>query len=153
MTDQEINIAIAEACGWRLFVIRKPLYAPFDLYRPNAQGYTGNIAEAWKVAEDVAKKYVTGPAYNNEPDKVVMEPAPVPDYCHDLNAMHEAWNYARTHDKSPDHEFESGFDLALTEVVLKTGINPTFVKSYTINATARQRAEAFLRTIGKWRGE
>jgi len=147
MTDQEINIAIAEACGWKLFVIRKPLYAPFDLYRPNAQGYTGNIAEAWKVAEDVAKKYVTGPAYNNEPDKVVMEPAPVPDYCHDLNVMHKA------------EEFITdwvAYRIELSKVV-GVGYAPDLdicgdIKAF-INATARQRAEAFLRTIGKWRGE
>ena len=147
MTDQEINIAIAEACGWKLFVIRKPLYAPFDLYRPNAQGYTGNIAEAWKVAEDVAKKYVTGPAYNNEPDKVVMEPAPVPDYCHDLNVMHKA------------EEFITdwvAYRIELSKVV-GVGYAPDLdicgdIKAF-VSATARQRAEAFLRTIGKWRGE
>jgi len=55
------------------------------------------------------------------------------DYCTDLNAMHEA------------------------EMSLLISKFPTYVKKLTkinfgdpITAGARQRAEAFLRTLGKW---
>jgi hypothetical protein len=70
----------------------------------------------------------------------------VPDYLNDLNAMHEAeqrlWrkDWTRRHDFvdklariiSPTHGYrqQSGVDL--------------------LDATAAQRAEAFLRTINKW---
>lgn len=68
---------------------------------------------------------------------------PCPCYSSDLNAMHEAektlsqrqyWEYA---------------DLRLKETVWKNG-SPG--KAYQC-ATADQRAETFLRAIGKWREE
>jgi len=73
-------------------------------------------------------------------------PDNVPDYLNDLNAMHEAeqtlWqkNWASRHDfvdklsriisPTHGHHLQSGIDL--------------------LDATAAERAEAFLRTIGKW---
>jgi hypothetical protein len=59
-----------------------------------------------------------------------MEP---PDYCNDLNAMHQAewsltddqlWRMARNIERNDEQWY--------------------------FRATARQRAEAFLRTLGKW---
>lgn len=60
------------------------------------------------------------------------------DYCNDLNAMHEAEKTLKTeHRKRYIHHLE-GWDRNLGyEWDIAT-------------ATARQRAEAFLRTIGKW---
>ena len=55
---------------------------------------------------------------------------PVPDYVNYLDAMHEAEQTLKTHDQA--HEFR----------MLLHG---------DVSATARQRAEAFLRTLGKWR--
>jgi hypothetical protein len=68
----------------------------------------------------------------------------IPDYLNDLNAMHEAeeslhgrldlwWNYMDTLEK------------------VSVEFNPLGCGSQ-IHATATQRAEAFLKTIGKWRG-
>lgn len=58
----------------------------------------------------------------------------IPDYCNDLNAMHEAekvlTNIQREHYR--------------TELVYQYSGGDIF-------ATAAQRAEAFLRTIGKWK--
>lgn len=57
------------------------------------------------------------------------------NYCTDLNAMHEA---EKTHRASGDwHEYIQILDT-LSEV------DPIY-------ATARQRAEAFLRTLGLWK--
>lgn len=57
------------------------------------------------------------------------------DWCVDLNAMHEA-------------------EKALTPEQIDAfcdHLNPTnYGVWWGINATARQRAEAFLRTLGKW---
>jgi hypothetical protein len=59
----------------------------------------------------------------------------VPDYINDLNAMHEA-------------------EKVLTNEQLEVYCNilhkPNHGVYWAIHATAAQRAEAFLRTIGKW---
>ena len=57
----------------------------------------------------------------------------IPDYCTDLNAMHEAeemldFNQLRDMEDSVSFRFAA----------------------LPFHATARQRAEAFLRTLGKW---
>lgn len=93
MTDTEINIAIAEACGW------KPQTIFLDM--------AGNLF-----------------------------PDSVPLYTTDLNAMHEAEKCAVLRDKLFDY---------CTSLHTITGGELFF------HATARQRAEAFLRTIGKWK--
>lgn len=89
MTDQEINVAIAEECGW--------------LAAPNADG---DLTEA-----HLTRTWVEWLGPNGEHES---EP---PDYVNDLNAMHEA----------------------LASLPLES------------TSTARQRAEAFLRTVGKWK--
>jgi len=68
------------------------------------------------------------------PQKCVA--ASVPDYCNDLNAMHEA-------EKTLQHYGVFVDKLAEIMGQPRQGI-------MLVNATAAQRAEAFLRTIGKW---
>lgn len=72
-----------------------------------------------------------------------------PEYLHDLNAMHEA-------EKTLDPHVRNDFIAHLWSV---TGNMPSanFWTEYNFrglyactHATAAQRAEAFLRTIGKW---
>lgn len=55
------------------------------------------------------------------------------DFCTDLNAMHEAEKYLI------GNQFN-------TYALMLDGISNLF----GIRATARQRAEAFLKTLGKW---
>jgi hypothetical protein len=65
----------------------------------------------------------------------------LPDYLNDLNAMHEA---EETLQESQRVTYSNElYDLAV-EHQLKTG------KWSYLSMTAAQRAEAFLRTIGKW---
>lgn len=78
MTNEQINIAIEEVCGWQ--------------YK----------------------------------DKI-------PDYCNDLNAMHEAQKMMNS-----EQWVAYGKELSRLKVFPM------------VHATARQRAEAFLRTLGKW---
>lgn len=59
------------------------------------------------------------------------------DYCGDLNAMHNAESVLNT-----DELFEQYY-LTLYETTQST--------RWPVSATARQRAEAFLRTLGKWK--
>ena len=99
MTDEQINAAIAKACGWR---------EEMSVYVWHSNGIDRTSWELW-------------------------------DWCNDLNAMHEAEKVLTgltrhaycdalldTVPDSPDHLWE------------------------VLTATARQRAEAFLRTLGKW---
>lgn len=99
MTNEQINVAIAKACGWKW--VRS--YQWIDS--------NGLNAFSWDI----------------------------PDYCNDLNAMNEA-------EKSLDDDCKNGFRLELLNV---TG-SKHFGSFEHIHATARQRAEAFLRTLDKW---
>ncbi len=63
----------------------------------------------------------------------------VPDYCNDFNAMHEAKETLNFHQQ--------------TDYVRNLMIqHKDFPMTNAFFATARQCAEAFLRTIGKWKG-
>ena len=97
MTNEQINIAIAEVCGWK--------YEKNETHAPDGAFW-----------------------WSKKPE--------FPDYCNDLNAMHEAEKTMNNNDwwKFVEHLTNiCGGGTALG-----------------ISATATQRAEAFLRTIGKW---
>jgi hypothetical protein len=104
MKTEDINRAIAEACGW-----------------------------IWSMPDECY--YRNGSPIGHE----------VPNYCEDLNAMHEA-------------EKTIGFGKYLDQ--LWKLVNPhyqmspchplNFLTKNMVFAKPAQRAEAFLRTIGKW---
>jgi len=96
MTDEQINTAIAEACGWSDFI----MHQEFGLMGVAPDTHGLRTAVDW--------------------------------YTCDLNAMHEAEQTL-----SPK-EF-----VTYIEEVMKLYYEP-------MRAAARQRAEAFLRTLGKW---
>lgn len=100
MTDEQINIAIAEACGWT------------DIHDDPTWGWLGR------------------------PPKSAGSGWPILPYCECLNAMHDAEKVLNT-----DELFEKYY-LALYDTTQST--------RWPVCATARQRAEAFLRTIGRW---
>jgi len=65
----------------------------------------------------------------------------IPDYSNDLNAMHEA------------EKMLTDLDLYRRFLYLVVLEDPSNTSNEPAWATATQRAEAFLRTIGKWKGE
>ena len=70
----------------------------------------------------------------------------LPDYLNDLNAMHEA-------EKVLNGVRRAVFEFALLHEVLKRPEPFNYDRGdimAVITATAAQRAEAFLRTVGKW---
>jgi hypothetical protein len=108
MTDDQINAAIAEACGWTQ--VGECENGGFRL-----RGFPPNRSEAHRK--------------------------PIPQFCTDLNAMHEA-EKTLTDDKY--HQFtDCLYDLE------QHRLNQTN-KWRWLSVTAHQRAEAFLRTLGKW---
>lgn len=102
MTDEQINRAIAEACGWT------------DIDGLSAKGLMGNPPELLR-------------SFNY-----------IPDYCTDLNAIHDALMTLK------DYRILKYYTQMLEAVVDEP------LRFYAIRATARQHAEAFLRTFGKW---
>lgn len=69
----------------------------------------------------------------------------LPDYPNDLNAMHEAESIL-TPSQLGDYQND------LMDVLIRDAKKDN-ADYWLIKATARQRAEAFLRTIGKWKEE
>ena len=99
MTDEQINTAIAEACGWR---------KEDGVYMWTANGIDCTYFELW-------------------------------DWANDLNAMHEAEEMLS---KAQWEDF--------VQHLANEWINVSDAWKDVCHATSRQRAEAFLRTLGKW---
>lgn len=123
MSEQEQQIAIAEACGWHvsnLSVDGRPEVV-WVLYDPTGK----EIA----FGQDVRPKDL--PTY-----AAVFSTDSLPDYYHDLNAMHEAI-------KTLDRRQRIIFCNNLTNICGGT--------EEAIDASAAKRAKAFLLTVNKWK--
>lgn len=95
------------------------------------------------IAEVCGFHFIRGCFYTDP--KVPIMAANVPDYPNDLNAMHEA-EKTLTNDEWDDKFYHwLGF-------VVSGGQEEQLWqwRKMIVHATAAQRAEAFLRTIGKW---
>ena len=126
VTDEELNVEIAEFCGWRN--IREQDYQPFG-----TDPYIDGPSQVWV-------------GIHPESDVDSKEYEVIPDYCKDLNAMAEAKNLLTG-------EKRIGFIDYLYEVVKQDkNINagPYSVMIEAFYATAKQQAIAFVKTIGKW---
>ena len=83
-------------------------------------------------------------AYWVRPNGMDHETEFIPDYLNDLNAMHEA-------EKGLTDEQDLEYSEALEQVVEGRFVTNNAEDMRRLrSATASQRAEAFLRTIGKW---
>ena len=105
MTNEQINIAIAEACGWN---------PP-----PEAMGNMTHGGGKFLSSEEWRKAHI-------------------PNYCKCLNAMHQA---ERT---ISDPQLWAEYQSYLSSDVMGS-------VGWICHATATERAEAFLKTIGKWK--
>jgi len=96
------------------------------------------------IAEAVGKWHSGWPhEYMNQADRLRH----IPDYLNDLNAMHEAVSIF-------DYDQADEFEDHLCDICKRLNDekeNPAPWRFAVVNATASQRAEAFLRTIGKWK--
>jgi len=108
MSPEEINVTIAKACGWTEIYHKCDPQGPID-------SWVGK-----------PKDYCHGPKRR------------IPDFCNDLNAMHEAEKVIRQ-----DHPVWVSYCNQLCE----RWIDPCDA----IHATASERAETFLRCLGLWK--
>jgi hypothetical protein len=109
MTDEQINITIAEHCGWTYIEELDNTY--IDYSNSKRDKIWGGINP--KTGDDDF----------------------IPDYCNDLNAMHEA-------EKTLGADIDAYADRCLEAA----GI----LRIDTVLLTARDKAEAFLKAIGEW---
>ena len=121
MTGKQINIAIAKACGWE------------DVRETRFRGLTLGIPPAGEnLTEPFYCEYSPGVRHYQ-----------IKDYCNDLNAMHEAeqkmWGI--------NWELRAEFIYQLAKVINPTDGYRMQEGIDLLDATARQRAEALLKTI------
>ena len=121
MNPEQQRIAIAEACGWRKGDLRPSWCHP----------------DNWSMAK-------------NGSYEVWVSQDKLPDYLNDLNAMHDAEKVLWDTGKAME------FTNRLVGIVCLArgfrwdkGTEDDHLMCLS-HATASQRAEAFLRTIGKW---
>lgn len=130
MTPQDQIEALAELDGPPLFLIHKPIHDPFGYYRKDAKGYTNSIHEAWHVTEEVGRQYATSEHYKNEPDRVVLVPAPQKPYITSYDAI-----------------------IPLLEKQERKLRCKVMALLYMDGATPAQLCEVLLRETGKWRSD
>jgi hypothetical protein len=99
-----------------------------------------------KQVEGMNNVYWLPPGQEDYPEAVFIFCDTIPaEYCNDLNAMHEVEKTL----------FRTGYTDTLNQNYWNTVWNvcgDLYRKTTTVaHATALQRAEAYLRTIGKWR--
>ena len=123
MSEDEQRIAIAESVGYRIVEIPTGII----VYKPNETAGFGYCA-------------------GERDDPKILEI--LPDYLNDLNAMHEAEKILIK------QGFQDKWLDELVEVVVGANVHWSDYHCFPqVNrATADQRAEAFLKTIGKWEG-
>lgn len=129
MNKEQQRIAIAEACGWTRY--------------PEKDSAFGHAY--WAQFKD-----------NHFQQDTSEIGGALPDYLNDLNAMHEAYLQV-IQGKDLDQAFAWHlYDIINRECYDKTGhkfddiVSPSEVMHHTINASAEQRAEAFLFTINNY---
>lgn len=116
------NAAIAEACGWKIKTVTQEQSAFYGVPLST---------RAWFPPDD------------REWDDIEC-----PDYLNDPNAMHEAVSTVINTDELKDSYVR--YLYVLIDAPMPFEHTPLFQQFQVVNATAAQRAEAFLRTIGKW---
>jgi hypothetical protein len=128
MTPEEINIAIAEVRGWVWYKLppRKDETRAYRcLFLPALHEFDGQSLQ-WLVRADGSERICNFEYMKRE--------GHVQDCYNDLNAMNEA-------EKELDTEQKDAYCIELIDAY---GDRAVF-------ASATQRAEAFLRTLGKWK--
>lgn len=146
MTANDLRVRLAEAVAFDQWVIIKQgLY-----YRENACGYTGSIKEAWKLPLVEAKKYEMYADRTDVPgnEKVLIERAPMPEYCNSLDAIATARTAICT---TPERrrDFVAALSIALGISPETAHHNEYYWAFSLLDATAEQQARALVAVLGE----
>jgi hypothetical protein len=123
MTPEQINSAIAGACGWKLDRVDD---GEFQLRNPKGVLIVSDCDPS-TTFESFSYKF--------------------PNYCNSLDAMHEA---EKSLDWANIHDWNNAAKYIKNLCEVTGGDYYSLLKAEVVCATAAQRAEAFLKTIGKW---
>jgi hypothetical protein len=125
MKPEKQRIAIAEACGWK--DIKDTNHESVDI--------SSRSISYWSGLTGVPPEFI-----HYEWNRVI-----IPDYLNDLNAMHQA---EMVLSRGEHYNQTGGFGLYVQNLdLVRCG------RKHLIDATAAERARAFLLTLGKWEEE
>lgn len=134
MTNEQINIAIAESLGI------EPTLVEWWAWKDDGDG--GRICMSSPIKDHVEKWLADNPVYAKG---FIAKPFyRYPNYTADLNACHE---FEKTLDDDLDLDYSENLESVTGS---RWGANNSYDMSKYRSATACQRCEAYLRTIGKW---
>lgn len=104
----------------------------------------------WNFNPSECKGWVYPDVWCRNPEGKLQFRHSIPDFCRDLNAMHEA---EKTLNMDKEHQYGEWLRIASQNVGPRGGhfIPNGFGCFALAHLSARQRAEAFLRTLGKWK--
>lgn len=121
LSDDELNIKVAESCGY-------------------THHSTQELVDGLKASGHVISNYPVGYFWRNPAGQIVA----VPNFCNDLNLIYQAEEFL-TGKLAGD--YDSILWIILKEEWYKVSRNTTILSSW--HATARQKAEAFVMTMGE----
>ena len=138
MNEEKQRILIAEACGWKDIEKIGDVYGKrrWEFYTNEPNGYPDD-------------SYGCGSIVGRNPQRSERL-IHLPDYLNDLNAMNEAESILE------EGLFEEKYVVELGRLFYLKGHGPwkwSECPACIVKASAEQRAEAFLKTIGKWEDE
>lgn len=134
MTPEKQRIAIAEACGTHRI-------------ERTARSWNPSVMPEEPVLVLIDRKGLTCTYWNNASSGDADFEPPL-RYDEDLNAMHEAEKALTNSDDDIGSRWR--FVEELIDITRAESMEVHREVFAVVNATAAQRAEAFLRTIGKW---
>lgn len=153
MNEEKQRIAIAEACGWRRWQFGDPYLEGLRLADQKFDGYIRVVTRVYPNGvtldvdesplyrfEQLQKRFLPTNFWLSYDKKWWKYP---PDYLNNLNAIHEAEKILL--DKRGDFFYLENLDKVCGRAKNSCGFSIRMVM-----ATAEQRAEALLKTIGKW---
>lgn len=138
MTNEQINIAIAEACGWTLTREER-----FKVLRKPGEVGTGHCCGIHLTDEECWRDALEGDENGDYR---------IPDYCTDLNAMREAESRLPCFPEwCGEKHYGCAVEAYMGHLANVVRGSDRFADDWQlIHASAMQRAMAFVKTIGKW---
>jgi hypothetical protein len=116
MTNEQINVAIAEHCGFT------DIMWPTGFHQKMSDEKSKQAGGRWRFQ--------------------------IPDYCNDLNAMHEA---EKTLNGGKINTYLGYLYESNQAGILSPNLWERIAVRRSTHATSRKRAESFLKTIDKWK--
>jgi hypothetical protein len=142
MNEQSQRIAIATFCGWQAIELR-------DSIKSGKKDWLSGLNPK---PDEIVKVIDAESGEERAPNESDYGYETLPDYLHDLNAMHEAEKMLNGEQWNNYGRLVDYFSRSRTSRLPWKEMNPSrVIDAYLIHAEAEHRAGAFVRAIGEWR--